>query len=242
MSYDILAVRDVDAPADARYPTPGELPDSVALDRADEPTGRAIVVPELAVSEVPPGGLPRRLLRVRDVKATVLPTASRLVVACSKYEKGGGWTPWTPAALPVTLAANAISKRAAAKRRSGKMLVGHVPYPWMLSVGVRPRETRIGRDCLRIGTVDHSQQTYRGLLLDITLPRQEDAAALACELAVKVARYRLAHQDDELDEADRERLEGLRQPPPLQLEPKQFSSYFFVDTTQSDIATAYTHA
>lgn len=54
-------------------------------------------------------------------------TPQRLVVHCHKYEKGGGWV-GDPVSM---LAFNAISKMAAAQRRRGKVLLGHLRHEWI---------------------------------------------------------------------------------------------------------------
>lgn len=241
MAYNILSVRGADAPDDPLYPQPGSAPDSVLPHKDDGRTLPPITTTELEVNEIPSGGRPRRVVRVRDIKAVVLVSECRVTVACSKFDKGGGWTPWTIGALPVALTANVISKRRAAGRRKGKMLVGHVPYRWVLSIGAQPSGTAIGRDCLRIGTVDRSVKSFRGLTLDITLPRGQSAVELAAQIAPVVASYQLEQEDSTLDAADRKRLEALRTPPPLQPSAKEFASYFFIDTSASDIAAAYQH-
>src|SRR4029077_16306029 len=129
----------------------------------------------------------------------------------SAYDKGGGWRAWSPSAVPVALAANAVSKARASKRRQGKMLVGQVPYRSLISVGYKPRSMPVGRDQLRLGTFDTTQTGFRGLLLDLTLPREHSGAEVAQMIAAHAANRRL-DWDDELDEAGREHLTTLRTP------------------------------
>lgn len=238
MSFNLLTVREPGMAEDPLFPSPGEQVNSVELREDDGQPSAPFVASELVVREIPPGGDPKRLLRLHDIKATVRTTDSRIVVACSKYDKGGGWTPWTAAAIPVALTANAVSKVRASRRRQGKMLVGQVPYKWLLSVGFRPRSTPMGHDRLRLGTVDPTLQTFRGLLLDLTLPRQHAGGDIARRIAAFAATRRLDGGED-LDDNLREHLSTLREPAPLPAQPKQFASYFLIDTKDAAMTAAF---
>lgn len=237
MSFNILAVREVGAAEDLLYPAPGEHADSVQLRADDGRSSPPLLVSELTVQEILPGGNPKRLLRVRDITAKVCTTDSRIVMACSKYDTGGGWKSWSLGAIPVTLAANTVSKVRASRRRVGKMLVGQVPYKLLLSVGYKPRGTPLGHDQLRIGTLDPTIKTFRGLTLDVTLPRQASAADIAQNIAARAAAYRLDSGDE--DGASRERLTALRSPAPLQPVPRQFVSYFLVQSDELPVVAAF---
>ena len=236
MSFNILAVHEAGSDDNPLYPVPDEAADRVEREEQDGEGLPPFVTGELRVYEIPSGGTPKRVLRVEKVKAAVTVNRSRVTVACSKYEKGGGWTPWSLGAVPVALTANAVSKVRASRRRRGKMLVGHVRYPWLLSVGLRASSTSLGHDTLRLGTVDQTLGSFRGLTLDISLPRQCSGVELAQRIARLAADYRLSNEGQELDDAMRERLTKLKDAPLLQPMPRKFASYFFVDTSRSDIA------
>ncbi len=238
MSFNILAIREGDAAEDPLYPAPGEQADSVELRQDDGQPSPPLVANELVVHEIPPGGSPKRLLRLKDITATVRTTDWRITVACSKYDKGGGWAAWTPSAIPVALAANAVSKARATKRRQDKMLVGQVPYRSLVSVGFKPRSLPMGRDQLRFGTFDPTVDGFRGLLLDLMLPREHSGAEVARSIAAHAADRRL-DWDDELDEKAREHLSTLKSPPALPRVPKQFASYFLINLTHPSMAAAY---
>lgn len=237
MSFNVLAVREIGTHEDPLYPVPGNQPDSVQLDAEDGQPSSPLVASEIIVREIQPGGMPKRLMRLNDVKAALQITNSRVVVACSKYDKGGGWTPWSPGAVPIALTANLISKSRASKRRTGKMLVGQVPYKWLLSVGCKPRSTPMGHDHLRIGTVDPTQRTFRGLLLDFTLSRQEAGVDIARRITGVAAAHRLDGGGD-MNDALREHLTGLREPASLQTQPKQFASYFLISNADPRLMSA----
>lgn len=240
MSFNILAVREADAAADPAYPTPGEQPDSVELTELDGRPESPVTASELVVQEIQPGGSPKRVLRLHDIKAKLVVTQSRVTVACSKYEKGGGRVGFGAAGLAVATTANVVSKARASKRRQGKMLVGHLPYHRLISVGYKPRSLPIGHDQLRLGTMDPTQTSFRGLLLDIALPRQYPAADIARRIAGLAAAYQLDHRAADLDHAQLELMAKLKDAPPLQPIPKQFASYFLIDDTRAaDVATAF---
>lgn len=238
MSFNLLAVREVGADEDQFYPAPGEQADSVRLRADDGEPSAPLPVNDITIREILPGVSPTRVLRVRDISAKLWTTDSRIVLACSRYDKGGGWRSWSAAAIPVTLAANTVSKVRASRRRAGKMLVGHVPYRSLTSVGCKPRSTPLGHDVLRFGTVDPTLGTFRGLLLDVELPRQHSATEVARQITEFVAGRRLDSGED-LDDGAREQLTGLRQPGPLPATPKEFTSYFLGNPGDAVVATAF---
>jgi len=238
MTYNILGVRDGDAAEDALYPAPGQQADSVELRKDDGQPLPPLKVSELVVREIPPGGNPKRLLRLQDLTAAVRTTDWRITVACSKYDKGGGWSPWTLGAVPVALAANAVSKARASRRRQGKMLVGQVPYRSLVSVGYKPRSTPIGHDQLRLGTFDPTVKAFRGLLLDLSLPRGQSGADVARGIAAFAAGRRL-DSGERLDETIRKHLTKLRNPAPVQPVPKQFASYFLIGIDHAPMMAAF---
>jgi hypothetical protein len=238
MSFNLLAVREIGAHPDPLYPSPSEQPDGVEPRANDGPVSDPLLVSELVVYEIPPGGLPKRLLRLHDITAAVRTTDARITVACSKYDKGGGWAPWGAGGIPLALAANAVSKARASKRRVGRMLVGQVPYPGLVSVGYRPRLTLLGRDQLRFGSFDPTIKTFRGLLLDVSLPRGHDGAEIARLIAGHVATRRFASGSD-LDDKAREHLRSLQEPALLQGQPKAFASYFLMNLSDARMRAAY---
>ena len=75
------------------------------------------------------------MLRVRKVRIDFFITDARLAVACSKYDKGGGWVGGAAAMIVF----NAVSKARAAIRSHGKMLAGQVRYPWLRWVASTPK-------------------------------------------------------------------------------------------------------
>ncbi|HXT87654.1 MAG TPA: hypothetical protein VN714_00185 [Trebonia sp.] len=149
------------------------------------------------------------VIRVPNIRTKALVTDARLTVACSNYDKGGGWR-----GDPITMTVfNAVSKARAAVRSHGKMLVGHVRYPWLARVGSTPKsgigtEERLVLDVYETGDVPTR--------LILGLSTQSDAAELAALVARRAAAYRLACEED-LDSDERRSLQRLRAASPLLL-------------------------
>lgn len=240
MTYNILAVRETGAPDDSRfYPIPGEIPDTVEPLPEDQETLAPLTVTELVVTEIAPGGRRRQIIRVDKMKAKLIVTEYRVAIACSKYEKGGGWTAFSLGAIPITMTVNTVSKVRAKRRRRGKMLVGHVRHVQLASVGFKPPSGLRQRETLRLGTFDPTAEGFRGLTLDITLAGGQMAASdLAEELASWAAHYKLASEGDEMDGERRELLEALREPEPLVPQSKNFNSYFLTVVGASGLDAA----
>jgi hypothetical protein len=131
------------------------------------------------------GGLPD------DLDWGVVLTDARLAVYCSKFDKGGGWRGFSAGGLAMAAAANAVSKARAANRRKGKLLVGHVRYPWVAQVLAQPRTgwLKPGRVRLMVDAGDGRSSDL--LLVDLVVHKSVDALAMGHELAVRAARYRL---------------------------------------------------
>jgi len=227
MSFNLLAIRETGMPPDPLYPTPWLEPDSVELDERDGECLPPFTASALGVIEVLPGGSAKPIVQLRKLKVTVRATEARMIVACSKYEKGGGWMGFGLGGLSVALAANAVSKARAAQRRAGKMLVGHVPYPWLTGVGYQPGSWP-GHDQVRLNLRDPTTPG-RALFLDIALPREHSGANVAQRLAGLAATYRLAHEAGQLDDATCALLANLQAPAALAPVPNKFVGYVLVN-------------
>lgn len=240
-TFHLLVARELNAPVDQLYPAPGERPDSVQP-QEDDGEALSVGVKDLIVREVPAGGSPKRIAWLKNVNGMLGITESRLTIASSKYEIGGGAVPWTPAAIPLAATINVLTKRKASQRREGKMLVGHVKYPMLVSVGFMPPVLPIGgHEQLRIGTIDPTQQGFRGLILDVGLVGGQRGAVLAQAIASRAARSRLA-SGEALSDALKGQLERLTDPAPLQSVPRRFSSYFFADPGNGAMVAAFQQA
>jgi hypothetical protein len=228
VTFNVLSVVDEDSPTSTLVPEPGDDPNTVELEPADGADVKVLPATTLTVREVAKGRPPQRVVRLHDIEVTVFVTDQRVAVACSKYDKGGGWVPLGGVgAVGVALAANAVSKARAANRRKGKMLVGHVRHGWLVSVGFTERTGLLSHEVLRLGLVDPTA-TARGLILDITLSKHVSAKEVARDTTKRAAAFHLAHSS-EMPEPQRQRITGLLEPPPLPAESRRFPSYFFHD-------------
>ena len=204
-SFQFMVVRDVDTSLRPDvdgliYPLPGSTANSVVSEPRDGSNAKRIVASGFKVLDLT-GGQVRRLSEASDLRIDILITSSRVAFACSKFKKGGGWTPFGVGALPVALVLNGVSKARAASQRRGKMLVGQVRYPWLAAAGGSNKAGFGDREQLRlcVGTLNR-----RLLALDLTLPNNVDSTAVAAEILRRAAAYRLdsdpraAEHSDEL--------------------------------------------
>ena len=166
MRYTICTIRPAVAPATddgLLYPVPGAEPDSIGLERRDGSSIRQLFAREISVG---PAASREPILRADDIRARVYVTDSRVAVACTKYDKGGGWI-----GGPIALTLNVASRVRAARRRRGKTLVGHVRYPWLRGVYARHGGRWRGSELLRLVIEGDSDVLH----LDLVLPRGADA-------------------------------------------------------------------
>jgi RNA polymerase subunit RPABC4/transcription elongation factor Spt4 len=152
----------------------------------------------------------KRVLRARDVKIDVFVTDARVALACSKYDKGGGWIGGVGA-----IAANAGSKALASIRRHGKMLVGQARYPWIGHVG---STTKVGWSSDERLVIEAKASNGSPLRLTLLLPKEISGAQVAAEVARRAAAYRLACEHEIAEEA-RTKFEELLRATPLAVVP-----------------------
>jgi hypothetical protein len=129
------------------------------------------------------------VFRCNNVRINVFITDARVALACSKYDKGGGWI-GSPGAMVML---NAASKGLAAIRRHGKMMVGHVRYPWISGVGSTARQGMGSEERL---VLDGKADQGTALRLTLVLPKDIDGAGVAAEVARRASRYRLQSEAD----------------------------------------------
>jgi hypothetical protein len=145
----------------------------------------------------------RTLFRLAGIRARASLTDARLTVACSNFEKGGGWL-----GGPLALAVNLASRVRARRRRRGGVLVGQVRYESIRAVYAQNKAGWVGSELLRVVVDDGG----RDLHVELTLPRDLDAAAVAGQLIRRAAAFRLGTATDA---QERRRLAELAQLPPL---------------------------
>jgi hypothetical protein len=141
----------------------------------------------------------RTVIKDRKIKIDLFLTDARFALACSKYDKGGGWV----GGAGVMIVANSVSKARAAIRSRGKMLVGQVRYPWIERVGSSPKTGWASEETL----IFHTTAKGGATTLRLTLPKSVDSSLVAVEVTRRLASYRLANE--ELNASTRDQLQRL---------------------------------
>jgi hypothetical protein len=197
----VIGVLDVPAPGAVDdleergllFPVPGEQKNTVLFEPRD---GDSIQPLNAKALDFKMGN--RTVLSVRKVRIDLFVTDARLALACSKYDKGGGWVGGATAMVVF----NAVSKTRAVLRSRGKMLAGQIRYPWLQWVGSSPKTGWTNEEML---IMQCAAEDGTSLRLTLTLPKNIDAARVAAEIADRAARYRLV--SEELDAEARARIE-----------------------------------
>ena len=186
-------------------PLPGDERDAVVLEDRD---GANVTTLRCKAMKMHTDGEKKPFMRISDISAQLYVTDCRLAFACSKFDKGGGWV-GGPTAMIVF---NAGSKLLAARRRHGKMLVGHIRYPWIQSVYAQNHVTMRHAEMLRIVVKLPGDASWTKV--EFELPKDLDATALGAEIIRRSARFRLSHEPELGDEerahfAELANLDGL---------------------------------
>lgn len=173
-------------------PLPGSAPDSIVLEERD---GGSILRFHAKAIEAKTDGERKPFIKASDLRLRVFVTDARIAFACTKFDKGGGWF-----GGPTALAMNAGSKLLAAHRRKGKMFVGHMRYPWISDVYARNKDGWLSEEMLRIIVRLPGDESWTKI--DLELPKESSATALASEIVRRAAAFRLGHEPD-LDDDER---------------------------------------
>lgn len=188
---------------DLLHPVASDEPDSLLREPADGDDVRRLFCNAASI-RIPDKKKP--VLEMEKIRMAVEITDCRIAFACTKYEKGGGWI-----GGPTALALNAGSKMLAARRRRGKILIGHIRYPWVAAVWAEARHGFGGTETLRVVVMVDDEV----LTLQVEFPKEVSATAIATELIRRVAAFRLAHMADELNDEQREAFEAAADLAPL---------------------------
>jgi hypothetical protein len=137
-----------------------------------------------------------------DLKWHLLVTDSRVITYCEKFDKGGGWFGIGAAGAAVALTANAVSKARAASRRKGKLLVGHIRYPWLKMVSGTPKVDLRTVETIRLWVLVPGTDGREAAVVQISLKKGDDALTIAECVANRAATYRLIH-DASITDAQR---------------------------------------
>ena len=196
---DILEVPAPGAVADVTeqgliFPIPGTQKNTVVFEPRDGDSIQSLTAKAL---EFKVGN--RTMLRVRKVRIDFFITDARLAVACSKFDKGGGWVGGATAMVVF----NTVSKARAKLRSRGKMLAGQVRYPWLRWVASTPKTGFSSEETLILHCV---AEDGTAMTLTLTLPKNVEASRVAAEIADRAARYRLS--SEELDAEARAGIEA----------------------------------
>ncbi len=244
VSFNVLAIRSGEETGDgALHPilTDASQPELIALDAYDGPNVMRAVATAVSVMEVTGAGR-KTLVRLREVKIDVYITDGRLALACEKYDKGGGWSGFGAGGAAIAITANAVSKARAARRSRGKVLVGHIRYPWLKAVGASSKSGFATTEAIRLEFSQKLSGTAVRKLIELTLPRNIDATLVAEEIARRAAAFRLAYYTDMKPEARAEFARLSQAPPRLQPEPKKFAFHqmptFFYVSAQTAFPSA----
>lgn len=211
--FGIAAIIRPDDDPYPMYPIPGSQNDTVCPEPDDGTSPLTLIATEVEVAYSRAGKL-KYLSYYRDIRAAVQVTDNRVTVACSKYEKGGGWygDPFSMIAL------NAGSKLLAAARRRNKMLTAQVRYPWLSDVGFKEKRGFGSDEGLRLCLTTRTDEGEpMGLFLDLTLRKNHSARQAAAEIIRRSASYRISH-DKEFDEGELVKWQRLLNPPPIAYE------------------------
>lgn len=216
--FGIAAIIRPDDDPYPMYPIPGSQSDTVCPEPDDGTSPLILTATEVEVAYSRAGKL-KYLSYYRDIRAVVQVTDSRATVACSKYEKGGGWYggPFSMIAL------NAGSKLLAAARRRNKMLTAQVRYPWLSDVGFREKRGIGSYEGLRLCLTTYDDDgDPMGLFLDLTLRKNHSARQAAAEIIRRSAAYRISH-DKNFDDGELVKWQRLLNPPPLAYEKGRYA-------------------
>jgi len=241
MSFNVLTIRSgLSAGDGALYPMLSDTSSSqvIALEEYDGSNVSKLVATAVQVCEVREGGL-KTLLRLREVKIDVYITDGRLALACEKYDKGGSWVGFGGAGALVALTANAVSKARAAGRSRGKVLVGHIRYPWLKSVGATSKTGVGSNEAIRLEYAEKLPNAMVRKIIELTLPKNIDATLVAEEIARRAVAFRLANYPS-MRHDERAKFADLSQDlPKLQPAPKKFAFVHMPTYYPASARTAY---
>jgi hypothetical protein len=192
VGFDILAVRatDDDQIVDGMYPVPCDDGFKIAPEPPDGDHVKRFAATAVS-AKLDLGDRTRRIAEARKIKADVVVTDQRVAISCEKYDQGGGWVNLGGGAggAVLNLGINAASKIKAAQRSRQKVLVGHVRYQWLRSVGYRSKGGVIKVQHVRLGIADGMSDPLRPVALDIELSTSVSAAEFARDIVARATAF-----------------------------------------------------
>lgn len=238
MEFSVCTVRDIEEPLPdpleegLLFPIPTAERNTVVLEPCDGDRHLQLVVGEFAVHDL---RHQRQVAHMEDVRADVTVTDARVIIACSKFAKGGGWVGLGVGGLAFAAVANGVSRVRAARKRKGRMLVGHVRYPWIVSVAAKQGGFMKGKSELRLRLHASGGDETSSLVLKV--PRDTDVTSVAVNVARRAARYRLS-AEPELSPEDRTSLEALVEAAGSSVAPGEIATYAFPSPQPVSIESA----
>lgn len=239
MSWNIMTVRsgdDIDD--DTLYPVLGAVDSALVID-VDERDGQVQTVRAKGLTVFENTGRLEKRISVQDVKIDVYLTDRRIAISCEKWDKGGGVIGFGGAGIAFALAANGVSKIRAAVRRRNKAFVGHVRYNWLSAAGSSAKTGWASNEQLRLVCTEQAGGRTRSLILELTLPKDVEAATVAANITRRTARFRLQY-DSTLSSADRAALEASTRAVRLANDPSSFAFHQLPGSQPANPATALT--
>jgi hypothetical protein len=191
-SFRVLAVRTADDDDSAMFPVLGDHENLIAFEDLDGDARDHLIGTGLSVQELVGDKAVERFSGSK-LRVDTFITDARVAVACDKYDKGGGWIGLGGGAVVTAAALNAASHALASRRRRGKVLVGHVRYPWVNNVGFTSRTGRGRGEAVRIVFKERHGSGDVTKMLDVRLPSDIDAAEVARRIVHRCAAYHLEH-------------------------------------------------
>lgn len=207
MTYNVLAVCEN---GEENFPVYPALNDDIQVmaEALDGGFGQPVQVSRVVIRRKV-GNSYTTVTETKDLSFQVWITASRVIVYCKKFEKGGGWVGWGLGGLAVAVVANSVSHAMAANRRKGKALVGNIRYPWISSVMFSPRAGFGTENDVRIAFVDGTDDSRPDCDITFTIERHNDANRLARHIVDRTIAYRYS-TGEEMDADELRRFEELR--------------------------------
>lgn len=162
-----------------------------------------------------------RVFHADDIPLVVYTTNRRLVVYCKKWTKGGFIGTTGPIGLAVALTTAAVSGAAAARKRKGTALAGHIRWEWVALIAWRRRAFG-QRNALVLQTVDCTDGRRSECRLIIEFSGYVDEVTFAKGIARRVAK-RWLDSDTSMTDEDREKWERTASDPQWEVRGKTVS-------------------
>jgi hypothetical protein len=233
MRLDLLTARAAGSGHETLTPVgPGhQVP--IEWDESDGTDVTVVPATMLAVGVVCGPGV-MEIGRMGQINAEVLVTDARVAVVCSKFQRCSGCFGEN---APETPGCGVFSEARVGRRRKARMLVGHVRFPWLSTVGASPRHGVRGEEQVRLTFGEKVDGTERLLALDLTLPSGSDSLAVTQAIVRRAARFRLEHTN--VLKVEIEAFEALSRAERLVPEAKQLAFYTMPSHESADAFTAY---